>query len=102
MGEDQKYTDKFTLSVVDLTQIENATETDKHYKMDQWALMFKATTWEELNMLATHNPVIDEAVTHIFKLTEKDQIRMQINVQLNLSNIQIPAEMRGFFTLWYS
>ena len=23
-------------------------------------------------------------------------------VQLNLSNIKIPAEMRGFFTLWYS
>ncbi|MBR4758705.1 MAG: Rpn family recombination-promoting nuclease/putative transposase [Lachnospiraceae bacterium] len=77
----QKYTDKFTLSVVDLTQIEKATEEDKLYKMDQWALMFKATTWEDLKMLAAQNPVIDEAVTHIFKLTEEEKIRMQMEAR---------------------
>ncbi len=67
--------------MVDLTQIGKATETDKHYKMDQWALMFKATTWEELNMLAAQNPIVDEAVTHIFKLTQEDQIRMQMEAR---------------------
>ena len=67
--------------MVDLTQINKATEDDKLYKMHQWALMFKATTWEELKMLAAQNPVIEEAVTHIFKLTEEEQIRLQMEAR---------------------
>ena len=34
----QVYSDKFTLSVVDLTQIDNATEDDKTSKIDHWAV----------------------------------------------------------------
>ncbi|MBR4760877.1 MAG: Rpn family recombination-promoting nuclease/putative transposase [Lachnospiraceae bacterium] len=77
----EKYTDKFTLSVVDLTQVDKATEEDKKYQMDQWALMFKATTWEDLNMLATQNPAIDEAVTQIYKLTQEEKIRLQMEAR---------------------
>ncbi|MDE6530853.1 MAG: Rpn family recombination-promoting nuclease/putative transposase, partial [Lachnospiraceae bacterium] len=46
------YSDKFRLSVLDLTQINLATETDRAYRIDCWAALFKATTWEELKMLA--------------------------------------------------
>jgi predicted transposase/invertase (TIGR01784 family) len=38
------YSDKFTLSVVDLSRIELATAEDKAYGIDQWAKIFKATT----------------------------------------------------------
>ena len=51
----QVYSDKFTLSVVDLTQIDNATEEDKSSKIDYWARLFKAKTCEELQMLAQND-----------------------------------------------
>ncbi len=77
----EKYTDKFTLSVVNLSQIKLATEEDKNSKLDQWAKMFKAKTWEELRMLAEVNPAIDEAVSKIQVLTEQDRIREQIEAR---------------------
>lgn len=77
----EEYTDKFTLSVVDLSHIELATEEDKSNKLDQWAKMFKAKTWEELRMLAQSNPAIDEAVTKIHILTEEDRIREQMEAR---------------------
>lgn len=36
----QKYSDKFRLAVVDLTQIELATEEDRAYQIEQWAQFF--------------------------------------------------------------
>ena len=47
----QVFNDKFTLSVVDLTHIDNATEEDRYYRIDRWAKLFKATTWLELKNL---------------------------------------------------
>lgn len=35
------YSDKFTLSVIDLTQIDMATEEDKNWGIDYWARLFK-------------------------------------------------------------
>ena len=48
----QIYSDKLTISVVNLTQIKLATKDDKAYDIDLWARVFKATTWEEIEMLA--------------------------------------------------
>lgn len=39
------YTDKLSISVVDLTRIDLATEEDLRYETDKWARLFKATTW---------------------------------------------------------
>lgn len=41
------YSDKFTLSAVNLNCIELATAEDKQYSIDYWASLFKAATWEE-------------------------------------------------------
>lgn len=49
------YSSKFTLSVINLTQTELATEEDKANKVDYWARLFKAKTWEEIKMLAQNN-----------------------------------------------
>ncbi len=38
------FSDKFRISVVDLTQIERATEEDKQYDIDLWARVLTATT----------------------------------------------------------
>lgn len=73
----QIYSDKFTLSVIDLTQIENATDEDKSSKIDYWARLFKAKTWEELQMLAQNDEYLQEAATSIRIANEAEIIREQ-------------------------
>ncbi len=74
----QKYTDKFTLSVVCLPYIDKATDADKKSHLVDWASMFASTKWEELRMLAQKNPDIDKAVTDIYTLYQDDNIREQM------------------------
>ena len=62
------YSDKFVLSVVDLTHIELATEEDKEYQVDYWAKLFTATSWEELKMIAEKNQSMEEAVQTLYEL----------------------------------
>lgn len=75
------YSDKLRLSVLDLTQINLATEDDCHYKLNEWAAFFKATTWEEIKMLAKNNPDIADAATTVYQLTQEQTIRMQIDAR---------------------
>lgn len=55
------YSDNFILSVVDLSRIDLATEEDKAYRIDYWAALFKAKTWEEIKMIAAKDKDIEEA-----------------------------------------
>ena len=55
------YSDKFVLSVVNLNQIDKATEEDRRYGIDHWAQLFKATTWEAIKMIAAKNEYLAEA-----------------------------------------
>ena len=68
------YSDKLTLSVIDLSQIGLATDEDREYHIDYWAKLFKATTWEEVKMLAAEDKYIDEASKSIFQLSAEEQI----------------------------
>jgi predicted transposase/invertase (TIGR01784 family) len=60
------YSDKFALSVIDLSKIELATDEDKAYGIDQWAKLFKATTWEELKTMAAQNTVFEDVAKSMF------------------------------------
>ncbi len=60
------YTDIFTLSVVELNHIELATEEDRHYKIDKWAELFKARTWEEIKMLAKEDAYLESAAKTMY------------------------------------
>lgn len=71
------YTDKFVLSVVDLKHIGLATQEDREWKLDYWAALFKATTWEELKMLAKESQILKDAVETIYDLTADEAIREQ-------------------------
>ena len=59
----EKYSDKFTLSVVNLNQIELATEEDRQYGIDHWARLFRADTWEVIKKMAQNNEYISISVT---------------------------------------
>ena len=71
------YSDKLRLSVLDLTHIELASKQDKALQLDCWAKLFKATTWEEINMLAQENEAIREAAETVYQLTREERIRME-------------------------
>ena len=49
------YNDNFTLNVLDLNQIHLATEKDKASKIDYWAKLFKAKTWEDKSLEVIKN-----------------------------------------------
>lgn len=69
------YTGKFTLSVLSLKRIELATEEDKKYGIDYWARLFKATTWEELRMIAENNLHLAEAAKTVYQMSDDERIQ---------------------------
>ena len=71
------YSSKFDLRVINLTQIELATEEDKLYQIDYWAKLFTAKTWEELKMIAKNNAVLSEATQTLYKLNADELLREQ-------------------------
>lgn len=71
----QIYSRNFTLKVIDLTHIDLATGEDKIFRIDEWARLFKAKTWEEIHMLAKKNEYLQEAAGTMFRLTAEEQIR---------------------------
>ncbi len=77
----KEYTDKFSISLLDLKNIDNATETDKIAKLDLWAKMFNAHTWEELKEVAAQSPMIDKAVGYMYTMTKDEEIRMQMEAR---------------------
>lgn len=69
------YSDKIRLSVVNLSRIDLATNEDIKYQVNYWAKLFKATTWEEIHMLASENNYIAEASNTMFRLSAEEDIR---------------------------
>jgi len=71
------YSDKLTLGVVDLKHIELATEEDKAFQIDHWARLFKATTWEEIKMIAENNEYMTEATQALYEYNADYVIRQK-------------------------
>lgn len=71
----QYYSDSITLHVVDLSHIELATAEDKQYHIHEWAKLFKATTWEEVKMLASKDEYLQEAAQTIYQMSADDMVR---------------------------
>ena len=68
------YSDKFTLSVINLNQIKLATEEDKAYRIDYRATMFKAKTWEELQKERKEKEIALEEICRLKELLMKHGI----------------------------
>ena len=69
------YNSNFCLCVLSLNQIELATKEDKKWHIDEWARLFKATTWEELKMIAEKNSIYSEAADSIYLQNSEQTIR---------------------------
>lgn len=69
------YSDKLALNVLDLNQTDLATDEDRAWKLDYWARLFKATTWEEIRMIATDNEYLQEASNALYDLNADFNVR---------------------------
>lgn len=89
------YSDKFILGVVDLTHIELATDEDKAYGIDHWAKLFKATTWEEIKMIAKNDRILTEASESLYILNadEMEKARCRAREEFILHQNAINRKM---------
>ena len=71
------YSSKFGINVLNLRAVEDATIVKEPADLYEWAKLFKATTWEELKMLAEKNEYMAGTVYTLAQLSEDDKIRMQ-------------------------
>lgn len=69
------YSDKFILSMVNLNQIELATEEDRKYGIDHWARLFKADTWEAIKKMAQENEYVSDAAETLLQSNQDLKIR---------------------------
>lgn len=53
--------------MVNLRQIDFATDEDRANRIDYWARLFTATTWEEIKMLAKNNEFIASASQSLYE-----------------------------------
>ena len=86
------YSDKFILSVVNLNQIELATNEDKSYNIDFWARIFKAKTWEELKMFAKDNEYLQEAAESLYVANADEIVRQQCRARADAERLQRTLE----------
>lgn len=82
------YSDKFTLSVVDLTQTDLATEEDKAWGIHTWARLFKAATWEEVKMIAKKSEELQEATETLYNMNSDDIVRQQCRAREDYYRLQ--------------
>ena len=69
------YSDKFSLYVLDLSQIDLATKEDCFWQIEEWAKLFKATTWEEIKMIADKNEYLTETSNTLCDLYADKAVR---------------------------
>ncbi|MDE5938849.1 MAG: hypothetical protein K2H37_07185, partial [Lachnospiraceae bacterium] len=48
---------------------------DKKYHIHEWAMLFKATSWEEIKMLASKDEYLNEASETIFRMSADELVR---------------------------
>lgn len=78
-----EYSDKLTLSVVDLKHIELATDADKAYGIDKWAALFRSISWEEILMTAKNDEYLMEATKTLYNLNADDMVRQRCQARMD-------------------
>lgn len=86
------YSSKLALHVLQLNKEEYATAEDKSYQIDYWARLFKATTWEELKMLAQEHEILQSTVETIYRVNADDYTREEIRAREDELRVQRTIE----------
>lgn len=94
MKNHQIYSDKIDIRVVCLSQIELATDEGKAYKINYWARLFKATTWDEIRMITKNNDVMNEAANTLYELNADRLICQQCQARRDFEFFERVRERR--------
>lgn len=86
------YSDKLTLHVLELNKEEYATTEDRTYNIDYWARLFKATTWEELRMLAQEQKVLQSTVETMYRISADEHVRAELRAREDELRVQRTIE----------
>ena len=60
------FSDKFMLSVVNLKQIDKASDEDVQYNLDKWCRFITAQSWEELQILAKEDSYMEATANTLY------------------------------------
>lgn len=71
----QIYNDKFELRVLQLNHANLAAKKERDCGLSHWAALFKASTWEEIKMLAHEKTIYDTVAQTLYKSNADEQIR---------------------------
>ena len=80
--------------MVNLNQIDKATEEDRKYGIDRWAQLFKATTWEAIKTMAKENEYISSAAETMFESSQDNSIRFFLEGVEEANRIRRGQEIR--------
>ncbi|MBQ6442512.1 MAG: hypothetical protein IJJ13_07990 [Lachnospiraceae bacterium] len=78
--------------MADLKHIDLPTEEDRRHKIDQWARLFKATTWEVLKMLSESDSIWAEDGETILKISADEHMRQLLEAREDCHRRQIDAQ----------
>lgn len=71
------YSGKFGINVLHLKAVDDDSVTKEPRELYEWAKLFKATSWEEIKMLAEKNEYIADTVVTLKELSDDEKIKMQ-------------------------
>ena len=92
----QIYTKNLAINVLQLNQVELATDEDKANNLDHWARLFVAETWEEMKALVTEHPEFEEAVNMIYKANADDSVKYAIEAENKFRAINAAQYEAGY------
>ena len=77
VNNDNIYSDKMLINVLDLTRMDLATKEDEECGLLHWAKLFKAQTWEDIHMLVSSYKDIENIVDVMIEAMADKEVRMQ-------------------------
>ena len=89
------YSDKLSIRMLQLNQLGNPEDEKENPELYYWAQFFRATTWEEIGMLAEKNESISEGIVTLRQLTEDEKIRMQCEAREDYRRNMVSATQLG-------
>ena len=87
-----KYSDKFGIYMLQLNQLGNPEDEEQMPEIYYWAQLFKATTWEEIRMLAEKNETIKKSIVTLKELTADEQAKMQMEARERYRRDMVAAQ----------
>lgn len=76
-----KYSDKFGIYMLQLNQLGDSEDEKDIPDIYHWAQLFKAKTWEEIQMLAQKNDDIQQSIHTLQELTADEEMRMKMEAR---------------------